>query len=57
MRNGKRALSWWLWAAVLAGGLMGGLAAALPAECWKCWACGCATDGGYLECCGLGSCE
>lgn len=50
MRKGKR-LSWWLWAAVLAGGLMGGLAAALPSQCKNCQPCGCAADGGYIMCC------
>ena len=31
--------------------LAGGLAAAMPSDCWHCEACGCANDGGVIMCC------
>jgi hypothetical protein len=56
MTNVKRMLSWWFMATLSAGALIGGSATAMYNQCYTCEPCGCATNGGYIMCCGYGSC-
>jgi hypothetical protein len=50
MTRGKRTLLRWMLAAGAIGALMGGMASAQTPTCIKVYACGCASDGGYLYC-------
>ncbi len=50
MRRGKKALLRWMLAAGTAGALIGGMASAAAPECIRVYACGCASDGGYIYC-------
>ena len=52
MKSGKKALLRWLVAAGVTGALLSGAAYAMQRnDCWKCYPCGCANDGGELMCC------
>lgn len=57
MKPGKRTLLRWLIVAGAAGALVGGVATAMPPQCWYCEPCGCASDGGEIMCCTAGSCR
>jgi hypothetical protein len=50
MTRGKKMLLRWMWAAGVAGALLGGIASAALPECMVFYACGTANDGGYLYC-------
>jgi len=50
LMSGKRTLFRWLLVAEVAGILLGGRASAREPECIKVYACGCASDGGYIYC-------
>lgn len=50
MTRGQKVLVHWMLAAVTAGALLGGMASAERPTCIKVYACGCASDGGYIYC-------
>lgn len=57
MKSRKKTLLRWLVAAGAAGAFMAGAAHAMyDDECWKCYPCGCANDGGNMMCCGPAAC-
>ncbi|QRN98395.1 hypothetical protein JRI60_04865 [Archangium violaceum] len=57
MKSRQKVVRRWMAAAVAAGTLLGGAAYALSKDCWRCWPCGCAEDGGYVMCCENYACQ